>query len=73
MRAHLLWHLLNARCYDVVQDDTLQLVEPEEREFREDATFVRNALAIQAKGVISICKRFGVIARRRWKGRRWEM
>jgi hypothetical protein len=48
--AHLLGHLLYARSDDVVRNDGSQLVEPEERELREDATFVRDALV--TRGVI---------------------
>jgi hypothetical protein len=44
MLLHLLWHILDARSDDVVRNDTLQLVEPKQREFRENAAFFRNAL-----------------------------
>jgi hypothetical protein len=37
MVMHLLRHLVDARSDDVIRDDTPQLVEPEEREFRKDA------------------------------------
>ena len=39
------WHVLDARSHDVVWDDVSQLVEPEEREFGQDAALVRNALS----------------------------
>ena len=42
--AQHLRHLLNARGHDVIRNDVSQLVEPEEREFRQDTTLVRNAL-----------------------------
>lgn len=45
MLLHLLRHILDARSDDVVRNDTLQLVEPKKREFRENAAFFRNALA----------------------------
>jgi hypothetical protein len=37
-------HLVDARGHDVVRNDVSQLVEPEERKFRQDTAFVRNAL-----------------------------
>jgi hypothetical protein len=45
--AHLLGHLLDARSDDVIRNDGSQLVEPEERELREDAAFVRDALVMR--------------------------
>ena len=38
-------HFFDPRRHDMVWDDILELVEPKEREFREDAPFVWNALA----------------------------
>jgi hypothetical protein len=42
---HLLPHLLNPRSYNVIRNDMFKLVEPEEREFREDSAFVWDPLA----------------------------
>jgi len=53
MLMHLLGHLVDARSDDVIWDDTPQFVEPKEREFREDTSFVRNALAMR-KAIITL-------------------
>ena len=56
MLTHLLRHLVDARSDDVIWDDTPQFVEPKEREFREDAPFVRNALATR-EAIITISEK----------------
>ena len=40
----LFWHLFDARSHDVVRNDASQLVEPEERKFRQDTALVRDTL-----------------------------
>ena len=56
MLMHLLGHLVDARSDDVIWDDTPQFVKPKEREFREDAPFVRNALATR-EAIITISEK----------------
>lgn len=41
----LLWHLSNIGRHNVVGNDVLELVEPEERYIRQDFALVRNTLA----------------------------
>ena len=54
---HLLRHLFDLGCHDMVGDDIFELVEPEEREFRKDPALVWNTLTL--RGV-----RYGILTRK---------
>ncbi len=42
-------HLFDPGSHDMVRDDMLQLIKPEERQFRKDSALVWNALALRVR------------------------